>query len=363
MTDRIYKEEYLTKSYWRQIVEACRYTFENLDLVIDDEGFDRYDNYYFLGDEKFTLFGNSPMIKYMHIEIKRLEHGSTKLTINVHFFDRYGPWQENKSVKLGKEFIRTVKLAEFSNFTPELAKYNSEPVVNNASESSNSIPKHDDQNKHEPSLDEKCKKEEVNEIQKNYLNKKEKNTFYEIFKEKVNEEATEYIDKGLSIEELIKAGNSGLKKAIDDFDPSKGYIMSEIALMGIINGIERALAQHSYCERSGMSKSQIDLQREEIESKVNKLKNFIVLEENDPKYKIYESNLEFANQIASEYYVGFVKTGISFEAIKKAGNSGLKNAVERYDSSKHEFSIFAYIFIRQSIVKLIQSHLKENPNE
>ena len=117
--------------------------------------------------------------------------------------------------------------------------------------------------------------------------------------------------------------------------------MSEIALMGIINGIERALAQHSYCERSGMSKSQIDLQREEIESKVNKLKNFIVLEENDPKYKIYESNLEFANQIASEYYVGFVKTGISFEAIKKAGNSGLKNAVERYDSSKHEFSIFA----------------------
>ena len=171
------------------------------------------------------------------------------------------------------------------------------------------------------------------------------------------------MDKGLTIEELVKAGKSGLKKAIDDFDPSKGFVIGEKALMGIMNGIEQALAQHSYCERTGMSSSKVDLQREEIESQVNKLKNFIVLKENDPKYKIYESNLEFANQIASQYYVRFVKTGISFEAIKKAGSSGLKNAVERYDSSKHEFSIFAYIYIRQSIVKLIQSHLKENPNK
>ena len=153
VTDRIYKE-YLTKSYWRQIVEACRYTFENLDWVIDDEGFDRYDNYYFLVDEKFTLLRNSTMINYMHIEIKKLDHGS-QLTINAHYPWTFGPFMKNQAVKLGKEFIRTVKLAEFSNFTPELAKYNSEPVVNNASESSNSIPKHDDQNKHEPSLDDK----------------------------------------------------------------------------------------------------------------------------------------------------------------------------------------------------------------
>ncbi len=257
MKDTIHTENYITKNYWRHIAAACRYTFDNLNLDIDHEGFNNYDQYCFKVSEKFSWFSNSPGMDHIDIKITNYKWGS-KLTINVDYGWALGPWVKNKGVKLGKEILRTIKLAEFSNFTPELAQYNAKHDEYNESESSNSISEPDDQNKIEPSLDE---------------------------------------------------------------------------------GFEK-----------------------EISLGVEQLKKYVVLNDNESKEKIYESNLKLVNEIVRNCkYKRYIYSGLSYQEIIKAGRNGLRDAVDRYDSSKHEFLTLAYLFIRRYIVRLISFKANEDP--
>ena len=283
----VYTEKYLTKNSLVHIVAACRYAFEKLDLYIIDEGFDIYSQYFFQVDEKFSWenFWFSPPMNRIYIEIKEFDY-CFRVTVNVNYGYALGPWVKNKGTKIGKELIRTVKLAECSNLTPELAQYNLaecsnltpeiaednlEPEVHNAYESSraiddyfvnyedkslNSIPEPDDQNKVEPSLDEKLKKEILLEVEQ--------------------------------------------------------------------------------------------------------FKKYVVLDDNETKKYIYESNLELVNQIARKY-TRFINRDLSFQDLIKEGSVGLRTAVEKYDSSVHEFLILAYLYIKKYIVDFIQAKRNEDP--
>ena len=253
MKDTIHTENYITKSDWRHVAAACRYTFYKLNLGIYEEGFDILGRYFFKVYEDDWWKSNADRIELKIIEYK----WGSKLTIDVDYGWALGPWIKNKGVKFAKEILRTIKLAEFSNFTPELAQYNAKHDECNESESSNSISEPDDQNKIEPSL--------------------------------------------------------------EDFD-------KEISL-----GVEQ-------------------------------LKKYVVLNDNESKEKIYESNLKLVNEIVRNCkYKRYIYSGLSYQEIIKAGRNGLRDAVDRYDSSKHEFLTLAYLFIRRYIVRLISFKANEDP--
>ena len=57
--------------------------------------------------------------------------------------------------------------------------------------------------------------------------------------------ASKYINRGLSIFDLIQEGNIGLIKAVEHFKPNRGIRFSTYATLWVKRSVERALANHS----------------------------------------------------------------------------------------------------------------------
>ncbi len=301
-SNAVYTEKYLTKSSLVHILAACRYSFEKLDLYILDEGFDIYSQYIFEVKEKWSLYGSfiSPPINRIYIEIKEFDY-CFRVTVNVNYGYALGPWCKNKGTKIGKELIRTVKLAECSNLTPELAQYNLAECSNltpelaqyNLAECSNLTP----------------------EIAENNLEP-----------------------------EVHNASESS--RAIDDY---------------FVNYEDKSL--NSIPEPDDQNKVEPSLDeklKKEILLEVEQFKKYVVLDDNETKKYIYESNLELVNQIARKY-TRFINRDLSFQDLIKEGSVGLRTAVEKYDSSVHEFLIFAYLYIKKYIEVFIQAKRNEDP--
>lgn len=74
------------------------------------------------------------------------------------------------------------------------------------------------------------------------INKKNKSELIAENKHYVELVAKQYLNQGLTLEQLIDAGNKGLIKADEHFDPSKGFAFMSYAVWWIRQSILEALA-------------------------------------------------------------------------------------------------------------------------
>jgi RNA polymerase nonessential primary-like sigma factor len=90
--------------------------------------------------------------------------------------------------------------------------------------------------------------EEVKTLSRRFLKQhcmKSKNTLIEKNLKLVVKQARKYMGRGMALADLIEEGNLGLIRAVEKFDPERGYLISTYATWWIRQTIERAISNHT----------------------------------------------------------------------------------------------------------------------
>lgn len=74
--------------------------------------------------------------------------------------------------------------------------------------------------------------------------------------------AKQYLDQGLTLEQLIEAGNRGLAEAAKRFDSSNGYSFMSYAVWWVRQSILQALANNSSDKPSPLSERERSIQQD-----------------------------------------------------------------------------------------------------
>lgn len=74
--------------------------------------------------------------------------------------------------------------------------------------------------------------------------------------------AKQYLDQGLTLEQLIEAGNRGLAEAAKRFDSSEGHSFMSYAVWWVRQSILQALANHSSGKQSLLSERERSIQQD-----------------------------------------------------------------------------------------------------
>lgn len=74
--------------------------------------------------------------------------------------------------------------------------------------------------------------------------------------------AKQYLDRGLTHEQLIEAGNRGLAEAAKRFDSSEGHSFMSYAIWWVRQGILQALANHSSGKLIPLSERERSIQQD-----------------------------------------------------------------------------------------------------
>tara|TARA_Y100000589_G_scaffold291836_1_gene295580 strand:- start:568 stop:1290 length:723 start_codon:yes stop_codon:yes gene_type:complete len=169
---------YLSEKNLDQVKAACRYAFQKLNFTDEEVNFSNDgENYYLVAEKREYGWFKDLFIK---IDITESDD-KKKLAINVDI-DRpaIGRNLQNECKRWAYNFINFLKEAESS-----------------------------------------------------FLNQKEQEEIYELHLEYVNKLAKKFIkrdlNKGLPFEDLVKEGRLGLRKAAENFCPTRGYMFSTYA--------------------------------------------------------------------------------------------------------------------------------------
>ena len=220
----------------------------------------------------------------------------TELTIHVEVpGDFLGPWMKNQCRNVAKNFINNVKFAEnsFPNTVRSSFKGDELKV-----EAKNEISSFLSEAEIEKLIGKVSFKKKVDEIKKviEKVGKKDKfllDLLYESYLEWVPKIAKNYIDQGLSFEDLVKGGSLGLRSVVDKIEVKKRmnlekqsyiavwginfYIVKRINLLRSTSDFEPSV--HNEPESSTTNILKSDSKANELISETEALKKFAELKD------------------------------------------------------------------------------------
>lgn len=140
--------------------------------------------------------------------------------------------------------------------------------------------------------------------------------------------AKKYVDRGVPVEDLVQEGSIGLNKAIDKFDPERGFKFSTIAVTWIMQAVTRALMNDNSVIR-------IPVHLSGVGNKVKKAERLLRTEEciEDPSIdEIFEKCKELGFGLSYNQVKNFMKASLISDTI-----SANKAVGEEEDSELIDF--------------------------
>ncbi|EDS93922.1 RNA polymerase sigma factor RpoS [Escherichia albertii TW07627] len=162
--------------------------------------------------------------------------------------------------------------------------------------------------------------------------------------------ARRYGNRGLALLDLIEEGNLGLIRAVEKFDPERGFRFSTYATWWIRQTIERAIMNQTRTYLGEIGYSPLLTAEEEVYFARRALRGDVA-----SRRRMIESNLRLVVKIARRYG----NRGLALLDLIEEGNLGLIRAVEKFDPERgFRFSTYATWWIRQTIERAIMNQTR-----